>query len=332
MLQSLSMMLLHGEGGAKDIELSVLHLCIGASFGHLRSMNSLAHALLDHYSWLATYARDIAARKYSGAADLRKNASSYRKTNNANESEAFRKPKKRPGISYHWLYDENTTNEAPLRVILPHTVVELPSPIAPSCEAALPLLKHIANSMYRTNEVTRLALSSYLDGAVWLALDHYDEAADLGVPFAQYNAATMYEELESKECGEGLPGLGESDKKSAFYLQSSLDSSAGDQSDPSNSSELENATNYLSSYGVPLLSGSLCSKYMQRLATRRWLQLAKAGDDRAIREIADRVLAGSYPLQKNDTYALELYVLCAEFGDAQCLVSLGWILLFGSSG
>ena len=47
-----------GLGCPKDIPRSVAHLSVAASWGHVRSMNFIAHALFDADSWLLQYGRE----------------------------------------------------------------------------------------------------------------------------------------------------------------------------------------------------------------------------------------------------------------------------------
>lgn len=47
-----------GLGCPKDIPRSVAHLSVAASWGHVRAMNFLAHALFDADSWLLQYGRE----------------------------------------------------------------------------------------------------------------------------------------------------------------------------------------------------------------------------------------------------------------------------------
>jgi hypothetical protein len=49
-----------------------------------------------------------------------------------------------------------------------------------TCSVALHLLKNIAENSHRTNDLSKEALSAFLAGDYWTALDLYDEAAQLG--------------------------------------------------------------------------------------------------------------------------------------------------------
>ena len=53
-----------GKGTAVDIPRSVAHLAVAASWGHVRSLNFLSHALYDADSWLMQYGREqVAVRR-----------------------------------------------------------------------------------------------------------------------------------------------------------------------------------------------------------------------------------------------------------------------------
>ena len=45
--------------------------------------------------------------------------------------------------------------------------VQLPHPLESSCQAALPLLKHLAEMNYRSNDLMRAGLKAYLMGDLW---------------------------------------------------------------------------------------------------------------------------------------------------------------------
>jgi TPR repeat protein len=47
--------------------------------------------------------------------------------------------------------------------------------------------------------------------------------------------------------------------------------------------------------------------------------------------VADRLLKGQGPYQRNTTKAAQLYALAAEQGDVQSLMNLGWILQAGDA-
>jgi TPR repeat protein len=55
---SLAMIYREGLGCPKDIPRSVAHLAVASSWGHVRALNFLAHALHDGDSWLAQYGRE----------------------------------------------------------------------------------------------------------------------------------------------------------------------------------------------------------------------------------------------------------------------------------
>ena len=125
---------------------------------------------------------------------------------NSGFSKADRQAKKKQTSSQKdvlpsWLNYDPGAGE-PLVLHLPERDVILPSPFPAqrrvgeaelerdrsyesSCEAALPLLKHIAEMSYRGRDLARAALKAYMKGDSWTALDLFDEAANLGLQSAQ---------------------------------------------------------------------------------------------------------------------------------------------------
>jgi hypothetical protein len=69
-----------------------------------------------------------------------------------------------------------------------------------ACDAALHLLKYLADYSQKPNDLVNAALASFNDGDLWVALDLYDEAADMGSQVAQDNAVYLYETLIIEEC------------------------------------------------------------------------------------------------------------------------------------
>ncbi len=79
-------------------------------------------------------------------------------------------------MTSRWRYNASL----PIHVHLPGLSVALPHPLSASWTAALPLLKHLAEMDSHPNDLMRAALSAYLAQDLWEALEHYEEAADLG--------------------------------------------------------------------------------------------------------------------------------------------------------
>ena len=172
------------------------------------------------------------------------------------------------------------------------------SSIAGACQAALPLLKHIAEMSYRPRDLTARALKEYLRGDNWAALTHYEEAADLGVRAAQENAAYLLEKMLPSECEK---------YEENYYLQGSGGGSVEEDgmTDAKSKTDSTGETTHQSQIAVSYSSDSssssitrrtcataeeCCRQYLTKLATRRWMQLAQAGEPRAMRKVADALL------------------------------------------
>lgn len=382
------MLLREGTGGPIDVPQAVAHLAQAASLGHIRAMNFLAHGLYDPESWLGQFGREqrlkllqeeeekerlngagvgvpLAATGPTSPSSTESNAqaksakasknSTSTPTSTASSkkgSTANSKWKPRAGVEYEeyqWKYNASEQ----ILVMLPEGYVPLPFPVlSSSCKAALPLLKHLAEMHYRTNDVMRQALAAYLDGDLWQALELYDEAADLGVQGAQENAAFLYGELKRKQCVNlvDLPGGGsnrlEVDDSSTAWLGRKTENGNGNEGDRIVTARLEEGQSTASLVAqvesikstltqgeqfFPRMSRDQCVAYFDRQAARRWIQSANTGDYLARREVADRMLLGR-GLSVNVTEAALLYSLSAEQGDVQSLISLGWILQAGKGG
>lgn len=69
---------------------------------------------------------------------------------------------------------------------------------------------------------------------------------------------------------------------------------------------------------------------LRESAAHRWAQLARAGEPRAMRRVAELLLSsGSNGTQLQ---AVQLLALASEQGDAESLLRLGWLLYEGTPG
>ena len=295
---SYAMLLREGKGGITNVPLAVVHLAVAASRQHLRSINFLAHALFDPESWLGHFSR-VEKRKHRKESKDRllssdpslKDIHFKTTTGDINETNSNKT------IS-RWRY--NTSK--PIFVELPGIPpVQLPYPLRPSCQAALPLLKYISEMGYRTNDLNRAALSSYLEGDLWEALQYYDELADMGVTFGQENSVFIYKQLRRQECDGKQSQMTRSlllaSQSAAEYLQSngpshSLESLHNASMDDFNheftisgSSDDTNAAKHL-----PNLTRTACFYYFDRMIAQRLLQESNLGGRIAYRELANQIL------------------------------------------
>lgn len=70
-----------------DIPRSVAHLAVAASWGHVRSLNFLSHALYDADSWLLQYGREqVAARRSKAMLNVLMRDDDHLKSNGVNAS------------------------------------------------------------------------------------------------------------------------------------------------------------------------------------------------------------------------------------------------------
>ena len=77
----------------------------------------------------------------------------------------------------------------------------LPYPYQPSCEAALPILKHMSDMSVRSKQLMRLGVDAVYYGDLMSAVGLLDEAADLGLEGAQENALFVYAQL-ARRCSD----------------------------------------------------------------------------------------------------------------------------------
>jgi TPR repeat protein len=400
---SLAMIYREGLGCPKDIPRSVAHLAVAASWGHVRALNFLAHALHDGDSWLAQYGREQhALRRHramlsvllatpahdgemgaggAGAATASPRASSSGNATAAADAllrnslvfDEFELIKiyLSNGQVVPMPYPLGNPAGAPTRVrlmrksvVVTTLTLDILSMCAGSCEAALPLLKHIAEMSYRPKDVTSQALKKYIKGYIpvrdtgsslsftafarflflgdyWAALRLYEEAADLGVSAAQENAAYLIEKMAPTECPQLAEDLVKEEEDQEYASTAVW---MGGEDSPASA---ECAT-----------AAECCVKYLERRAAHRWAQLSRVGEPRAMRKMAvalqaglDRSAVGVTPQSSLDTgladltftagggtalppqqQAALLFALAGEQGDTESMLNLGWMLYYGSHG
>lgn len=198
-----------------------------------------------------------------------------------------------------------------------------------------------------------LGLNNYYRAAgdFWSALRHYEEAADLGVYAAQENAAYLIEKMLPTECAQYEDYvLATHSAQDGTSSAVSVDGSRGSIETAAAGGKYKCTT-----------AEECCKQYLSKLATRRWAQLAQAGEPRAMRKIADALLDPTQPymLAEHPTspslsageasitavtvaadngtspaltarqQAALLYALAGEQGDSESLLHLGWMLYYG---
>lgn len=231
-----------------------------------------------------------------------------------------------------WVYNESLS----ILIHLPTGSLALPVPLGRgnTCPIALQLLKSVAENSYRPNDLSKNALSSYLEGNLWEALDFYDEAASLGIQNAMENSAWLYEQLQDRECGTGfLDGL---EARAAEWKQWLIDQGSsmlgGSNMTTFNGSASIHGDQAMlpDSNFLPAQSKEECQKYFHKMSARRWMQLAHTGDHIARREVArryadSRTQSNIRAVPLNATQAGLLYALSSEQGDVHSTVALAWL-------
>lgn len=298
-LFSLSYIWREGLLGRQNIPLSVALLATAASFGEVRSIDYLIHALYDSRSWLYQFGRENNLKKRNRFYSLHLSSE-----NNSFENKTFFE-----AFQNHVKIEEEVKklikfNETePIRIHLPYDkIVTLPFPIGSrlgSCQAVIPLAKYLSEMSYRPRDLNRVALLHYLLGNKSSAKILYDESSNLGVVSSQENVAWILDELKGEICQQN------------------------------NSKEL---INFKFSPDLQFSNISLCNEYFENLALRRWIQLARSSDSQGILKVAQNKLKASKLLNDSNLLeeALEMLSLSSLMGNSEALVELGWLHYVGS--
>lgn len=247
-----------------------------------------------------------------------------------------REPHMSPFGEYRYNASEN------LDIMLPMGIVRIPTPLgrggAATCSAAMHLFRYICSMTYRTNYLMRQALAAYNNGDWLTSLEYYDEAADLGISTAQYNSAVIQERLAKAEC-EKLQSKDGSGPHSRQWFSVLISGRwffmAFDW--------FEWLESYYTSqlWGKRNLHGELlfdtkeqCYDFFNKRIRKRWTQLANNGDPGAKRILAYKLIKSSdydrTPIinggeDRNLTEAAFMALYASEQGDAESVMTLGWI-------
>ena len=152
------------EYGDPDIETAMVHLVQASNALHVRAMNFLAHGLYDPDSWLNVHARRLIEMERRGI----------------DSTSPHSWPDTSRGRSSKWRYDP----AYPLEIMLPSGIVRIPQPLGRGngIPAAMHLLKFLSAMSYRINDLLRAGSGAYNNGDDVAALEHFSEAAELGLP------------------------------------------------------------------------------------------------------------------------------------------------------
>ncbi|KAJ1418481.1 hypothetical protein B484DRAFT_481628, partial [Ochromonadaceae sp. CCMP2298] len=299
-----------------DIPRCMAHLSVAASNGHMRSLNFLSHALHDGDSWLAQYGREqqILRRLEEmrgvmfdayGAASAHASASASANASTSTSASVGVGAQAGTGAGTGTGTGTDAPRSgfshlSPIVIHLPEGVITLPHPLGSpqgTCQAALPMLKYLSEMSYRPRDLTRFATGAYHSKDLWGSLALWEEAADLGVRGAQENAAHLLGGLRD-QCGEygnhyaDLQGMGkphqeEEEEEQQQQGQLGQYGQYGEYGDVPLSAHTPAPTPNTKDCET---GADCCRLFLQKLATRRWAQLAQGGEPRAMRKLADALL------------------------------------------
>jgi TPR repeat protein len=290
-----------------DVETGIVHLIQAANAQHVRALNYLAHGLIDPDSWLFMHRRRSLAKARAPTQDADPlmvdsppNPKGHWARKRAQELEKLK------GTASSWKYDPTQ----PLDIYLTNGVVRIPQPLGSgnTISAAMHILKAISAMTYRINDLLRVASVAYNEERDLEALEHFSEAAELGLLSAQDNAAFILEGFETSAChssGAKSPSMMGLDGVPIMRYQA-----------------VASSFNFTSAVS--------CRRYFKSAATRRYTQLANNGDVNAKKVLARQAISGSN-LRGNGTVNLTeaalLFTYAAEQGDVESLMDLGWLYL-----
>lgn len=354
---ALGTMYMNGQGTiAVDIPRTVAFITISASLGSFRAMNFMAHALFDSTSWLAQYGRETRLRYRNEAILGAMNITSFVDAHTATTNTVSNKQINNNHDDNITSNSSNTTVDIAeelltpsaffssfhvFRVYLPDgTVVPLPYPLGSSegsCEAALPILKFLAEMSYRTKDLTRKALAKYIEGDYLTAVDLYEEGGNLGIKAAQENAAYLYEKISTIECSSYNSSSLSSQSVIMNNNYSLISILHGNNNTGTNmnvyskgySSSNQDITTTTTS---TTSSNNFCHKLMNSLSLRQWKRLSDVREARAMKKVAQSILLQNnsfYDINKTNQDAALLYYLSASQGDSESLLELGWMFYNG---
>jgi TPR repeat protein len=269
-----------------NIQVAVSYLAAAASRGHVRALNYLAHALFDAESWLAQYGREQVALQRS----------------NAYAAALLQQPFNDSSSSSALLQEAIAINaSARLFVHLAGQLIALPFPVGSlegACEAALPMMRYMTEMSPRAKDLSHVALQGFIQNDYSRALLSYEMAAELGIAYAQDNAAYILEHV--------FP---------AIYCRKASLASSGDA-----------VEDRVRGFSSDVEGVKACRKLFQRRALLHHLHLMKLGEPVSMHKIASSLLHdNALQLPHNVSTARELLHLAGMQGHAESLLELGWL-------
>lgn len=326
-----------------DIHLSLFLYAKAAGLGHVHSVYTLAQAFWDPESWLGEYLRDesLSQLKVEYPFESGMMYRDYVLPNAKSKAEHAVSDL----ISNETLAGLKYNSSTDIIILLPGAVdfVVIPNPLSLSCEVALSLSKYLGEHSYRVRDVARAGYDAFIDGDLWMALDYFDEASDLGSASSQENAAYVYDILAKSECGiehlkspsSWISSVREHFRNLTEFLSPIFDRVSSFLSLAWTIAEGGYVGNEARS-GVgkylPNLEGDRCGYYYMRMSALRRVQSSMNNEPTSMRMIADDLLSGEYPFSINRTSSAILYGRAAELGDVHSIMSLGWMFYTGFEG
>ena len=350
-----------------DAPQAMVHLARSVAGGNRRAMEVIAGAIFDPGSWLHRYEREQQSkeiiRKYINEthalqeahgeiAESWHDAGVLHAKIHARESatETRRRGQTKHIPTKTWAYVPGQVIYIPVHK--PEIKVALSFPLESSeartgmslCKVALTLMKMVAEHSSRPNELMREALKSFVAKDYYLALERYDEAAELGVLEAHENSIYLTNIIMERECGAEAAGLEEQSVLGAIENAVSWRVSVifayltGDEA----GFEVDQPRYFgLEDSGV---SDGACRRYFRRTLGRRYSHLAVvANDPVAMRVIASELAQARYPFDNQTSGngdivstggavspAVYLHGYNAVQGDVYSLMYLGWAFWTGS--
>lgn len=283
-----------------EVETGIVHLVQAANAQHVRALNYLAHGLYDPDSWLFMFHRRRQQKERERPGTPKRQRK--RGTVWSDEKEKLRE------VALEWEYDPTV----PLEVHIGGTVVRIPQPLGTgnTIPAAMHILKAISSMTYRVSDLLRAGAAAYNANDEVTALEHFSEAAELGLVSAQENAAMILEKMEKDVCVSGA------------YRGSDAGIALGLDGVPLLASKGTAAKSFVFSSSVA------CRRYFKNAAMGRWVQLANNNDLNAKKVLAGYASSGANLHgfgTANTTEASLLLAYAAELGDVESLLNLGWV-------
>ena len=347
---SLAMMLREGKGGIVNVPLAIVHLARASSLGMIRAINFLAHGLYDHESWLAQYGREQQllllkqqnSSYYSGKSINSKlditeinNKTAVNATNISKSTESLKS-------TSNLIYDSNK----PIIVYLPNNeIIEIPIMFDSllnqniRCESALSLLKYLSEYTSQSNFIQDNGLADYLDNEWLLALDSYEEGAELGILSAQLNSLILYKHFIRYFCitNNENEKLLKNTKFKKYWFYDIIESKFDETIDWNYNYLLPlNQTNQQNESKIPMKrpnffdsfhNNKQCLQYFNKMTEKRLKQLINNNYYEAYNQYASMIKMKN-DRNNNLNELINIYFLGSVKGNTESINNLAWIYYY----